>query len=110
MTAPCHHGGPAPSTPSDPSTLSYPSTPDRPASVRPTPSTVLLAPDGQSGLGIEELHVFDVDGEGHPVAGLDRGLGLDAGHALALFDGRGLVFIERTLGYDPVRVDGEVDH
>ena len=37
-------------------------------------------------------------------------LGLDAGHALAGLHRRRLVFIQRTLGYDPVRVDGEVDH
>src|SRR2546430_4512499 len=54
-------------------------------------------------LGVEELHVLDVDREGHPVAGLDRGLGLDAGHALTGLHRRGLVLVEGTLGYDPVR-------
>src|SRR2546430_9674492 len=83
MTAPCHHG-----------------VPERETCAR---DTVLLTPDGQSGLGVEELHVLDVDREGHPVAGLDRGLGLDAGHALTGLHRRGLVLVEGTLGYDPVR-------
>src|SRR4029077_3972755 len=90
MTAPCHHGGP------DPATCAW--------------LTFLLTPDGQSGLRVEELHVLDVDGEGHPIAWLDRGLGLNAGHALAGPHGRCLVLIEGTFSDDPVRVDGEVDY
>src|SRR5580698_3318268 len=85
LTGPCHQGGAGRLTSS-------------------------LAADGQACLGIEELHVFDVDAEGHPVPDLDRGLSFDAGHPLALAYGLGLVFIESPLGYDPVRVDGEVDH
>src|SRR5437867_2637832 len=90
MTAPCHHGG------SDPGTCAR--------------LTILLTPDGQSGLRVEELHIPDVDRVGHLVAGLDWGLGLNPGHALAGLHGRWLVLIEGTFIDDPVRVDGEVDY
>jgi hypothetical protein len=43
------------------------------------------------------MHVLDVDGEGQPVAGLDRGLGRNTGHAFAVLNRRGLVLVDGGL-------------